>query len=103
MALPELLAELQAGIVTAARAELLPRFAHVERQRKRDGSVLTEADTAMQSRMADYLKQLAPETAFLGEEMTPEQQARLLQAGGAVWCLDPLDGTGNFACGIPYY
>ena len=103
MALPALLSELQSGIVTAARAELLPRFAHVERQRKRDGSVLTEADTAMQARVGEYLQQLAPDTVFLGEEMAAEQQAQLLAAGKPVWCLDPLDGTGNFACGIPYY
>lgn len=89
--------------MTAARAELLPRFAHVERQRKRDGSVLTEADTAMQSRVGEYLQQLAPDTLFLGEEMAAEQQAQLLAAGKPVWCLDPLDGTGNFSCGIPYY
>jgi len=103
MDIPALLAELQTGIVAAARDELLPRFAHVERHRKRDGSVLTEADTAMQSRTADYLHGLSPDTMFLGEEMDAGEQAALLASGKPVWCLDPLDGTGNFACGIPYY
>ena len=35
--------------------------------------------------------------------MDADRQAELLASGKPVWCLDPLDGTGNFACGIPYY
>ncbi|MGB5259503.1 MAG: hypothetical protein WBO34_03160, partial [Gammaproteobacteria bacterium] len=86
MEIPALLLELQTGIVSAAREELLPRFAHVERRRKRDGSVLTEADTAMQSRVADYLQRLSPDTMFLGEEMEAGEQAALLVSGKPVWC-----------------
>ncbi|HSG11375.1 MAG TPA: inositol monophosphatase family protein [Gammaproteobacteria bacterium] len=95
--------EVQAIIVSAAREELLPRFARVERTRKRDGSILTEADTAMQTRIAASLQQLSPDVLFLGEEMEADEQAALLESGQPVWCLDPLDGTSNFACGIPYY
>jgi myo-inositol-1(or 4)-monophosphatase len=99
----EFISELQTITVTAARHELLPRFAQVERLRKRDGSILTEADLAMQSRMAEQLKRLSPDTEFLGEEMDAEEQARLLATDKPVWCLDPLDGTSNFAAGIPYF
>ena len=90
-------------IVPAAKEELLPRFARVERHRKRDGSVLTEADLAVQSRIAAELLKQWPETVFLGEEMTAAEQAQLLGSGQPVWCLDPLDGTSNFAAGIPYF
>lgn len=90
-------------IVPAAQEELLPRFARVERQYKRDGSVLTEVDLAVQSRIAAQLLQLWPETVFLGEEMTAAEQTDLLASGQPVWCLDPLDGTSNFAAGIPYF
>ena len=90
-------------IVPAAKEELLPRFARVERHRKRDGSVLTEADLAVQSRIAAELLKQWPETVFLGEEMTAAEQAELLRSGQPVWCLDPLDGTSNFAAGIPYF
>jgi myo-inositol-1(or 4)-monophosphatase len=90
-------------ITTAAQDELLPRFARVERQHKRDGSVLTEADLAVQTRIAAQLQQQWPETLFLGEEMTTAEQAELLTSGQPVWCLDPLDGTSNFAAGIPYF
>jgi myo-inositol-1(or 4)-monophosphatase len=90
-------------IIPAAQQELLPRFARVERQHKRDGSVLTEADLAVQSRIAAQLQQQWPETVFLGEEMTAAEQSALLDGGQPVWCLDPLDGTSNFAAGIPYF
>jgi myo-inositol-1(or 4)-monophosphatase len=35
--------------------------------------------------------------------MAQPEQERVLAAGGAVWCLDPLDGTSNFVAGIPYF
>jgi myo-inositol-1(or 4)-monophosphatase len=97
------LAAIEEIIVPAARQELLPRFANVERREKRDGSCLTEADLAMQERVSRALLQHWPDTVFLGEEMEAAEQARLLAAGQPVWCLDPLDGTSNFAAGIPYF
>src|SRR5699024_5216246 len=49
-------------------------------------------------------RQYWPDVAVLGEEMTEaEQQAALRAAPSGVWCVDPLDGTSNFAAGIPYY
>ena len=94
---------LQDMIIPAAQQELLPRFARVVRQHKRDGSVLTEADLAVQSRLAVQLLQQWPDTVFLGEEMTAAEQADLLASGQPVWCLDPLDGTSNFTAGIPFF
>lgn len=90
-------------VINAAREELLPRFARVERQHKADGSILTEADIATQQRIAQQLQERWPETAFVGEEMSAQQQRQLLSSGKPVWCLDPLDGTSNFAAGIPYF
>lgn len=90
-------------IIPAAREELLPRFTKVERQQKVDGSILTEADLAAQKTIAVQLQQHWPDTVFLGEEMSADQQAELLKSDQPVWCLDPLDGTSNFAAGIPYF
>lgn len=91
-------------VKTAAREELLPRFAESERRFKADGSIVTEADVAMQQRLAEELAALAPAYQLLGEEMTAEEQHGLLQSGnGGLWCLDPLDGTSNFASGIPFF
>jgi len=97
------LQEIQNIIIAAAREELLPRFANVEREHKTDGSVVTAADLAVQQRIAQQLMQHWPETVFIGEEMTTDEQAELLASGRPVWCLDPLDGTSNFATGIPYF
>lgn len=90
-------------IITAAKQELLPRFTRVERQHKADGSILTEADLATQNFISDQLQQYWPETVFLGEEMSTQQQSQLLKSKHPIWCLDPLDGTSNFATGIPYF
>jgi myo-inositol-1(or 4)-monophosphatase len=97
------LQSVQKILVPAAREELLPRFNRVTHTRKADGSVLTEADLAVQERMAGELLQAWPDTVFLGEEMTVEQQQQLITSSRPVWCLDPLDGTSNFAAGIPYF
>ncbi|TDY01629.1 inositol monophosphatase family protein [Thiohalophilus thiocyanatoxydans] len=88
---------------TAAREELLPRFTNVKCGIKADGSFLTEADLAVQNRIAEELKNHCPETLFLGEEMAAEEQQALLQSGKPIWILDPLDGTSNYASGIPVY
>lgn len=95
---------LQAILNTAAREELLPRFAHVEREFKGDGSIVTEADIAMQQRVLEALQENWPDIPVLGEEMSSEeQQALLADSPTGLWLLDPLDGTSNFAAGIPYF
>lgn len=87
-----------------ARAELLPRFRAVEHQVKADGSLLTEADTAMQGALRSALERSWPEIPLLGEEMSLAQQhERLADADRGFWCLDPLDGTSNFAAGLPLF
>lgn len=90
-------------VINAAKKELLPRFTNVKRKLKADGSVITEADLACQQHIAEHLQQLWPETVFLGEEMSTEQQKKLLKSSQPIWCLDPIDGTSNFAAGIPYF
>lgn len=90
-------------VTRAAREELLPRFARVKRGRKADGSVITEADLVMQQRIAAELRAHWPDAVFLGEEMAPAEQDALLNMDRPLWCLDPLDGTGNFAAGIPFF
>lgn len=90
-------------VITASNEELLPRFNSVKRNYKRDGSVVTEADLVMQARLISSLKETYPDIALLGEEMSAEQQQSLLASDIPLWCLDPVDGTSNFAAGVPYF
>lgn len=90
-------------VITAAKEELITRFTVVGSQKKADGSLLTEADLAMQSRLQKELQCKWPDIDVLSEEMTAAEQALALSTENAVWCLDPLDGTSNYAAGIPYF
>jgi len=87
----------------AAGEELLPRFARVQRRTKTDGSIVTTADTATQQCLLAELCARYPGIPLLGEEMDGDRQRRLLAEAPTLWCLDPLDGTSNFAAGIPYF
>jgi myo-inositol-1(or 4)-monophosphatase len=58
----------------------------------------------MQASVVAELTQRWPDIAVLGEEMTAEQHAALMQQShGRIWLLDPLDGTSNYAAGLPYF
>ncbi len=88
--------EIERLIREAAQRELMPRFNNVTRSFKRDGSIVTEADTATQHFLHRALVEHFGQIAFLGEEMTTsEQEALLSHAGNNLWVLDPLDGTSN--------
>lgn len=96
--------ELAALVRAVGRAELLPRYERVAAMRKDDGSLLTEADLAVQQRLQAELAARWPQYGFLGEEMTRTEQEQLLaRPDHGFWCLDPLDGTTNFAAGIPLF
>lgn len=90
-------------VVATATEELLPRFTRVKRGEKADGSVITEADLITQQRIQDSLQVSYPDIDFLGEEMPASRQEELLASGHPLWILDPLDGTSNFAAGIPHF
>lgn len=99
-----MLKEISELVVKSAREEILPRYRNVDRDYKGDGSVVTEADLAMQRKTKSALQQLWPSIAFVGEEMSEqEQRQQLSQSSDGAWILDPLDGTSNFASTIPFY
>ena len=103
MSLPETDAVLSI-VRSVARAELLPSFNRVKREFKKDGSVVTALDHRVQAHLQQELAEGWPAIGFLGEEMSGEEQRRRhAEASEGLWVLDPLDGTSNFAAGIPYY
>tara|TARA_R110002111_G_scaffold230228_2_gene291418 strand:- start:105 stop:914 length:810 start_codon:yes stop_codon:yes gene_type:complete len=97
------IAQIKHIVISTSETELLPRFNTVTRQYKSDGSIVTEADLAMQTALELALAEAYPDIAFLSEEMETMQQQNLAQSDTPFWCLDPVDGTSNFAAGIPYF
>lgn len=89
---------------SVAQTEIMPRFQTAATRSKADGSLVTEADLAAQQRVCDELGRIWPDIPVLGEEMSlKEQRERLDNADLGLWCLDPLDGTSNYAYGFPYF
>lgn len=102
------LEKLKSLVKIAAHEELLSEFGHSTFEYKDDGSVVTPADLAMQNRMQKELKQIWPQYEMLGEEMTEAEQQRVIDndesnKSQGYWCIDPLDGTSNFAAGLPFF
>ena len=91
-------------LVQIGRDEQMSRFEHVGSRKKADGSLVTEADIRSQQLIRQALEDRWPEADFLGEEMTEEEQNQAMSAADAsLWVLDPLDGTTNYASGIPFF
>jgi myo-inositol-1(or 4)-monophosphatase len=90
------------AVRSAAASEILPRYRTVVATHKDDGSLVTEADHAAQRMLARSLAAIE-DVPLLGEEMTGAEHERIFAAGGRFWCVDPLDGTRNFAHGIPTF
>ncbi|MES9859160.1 MAG: inositol monophosphatase [Sedimenticola sp.] len=95
-------AKLQQLLIDVAEQEILPRYHHAVARNKPDGTLVTDADIEVQRCLREWLSERWPEIPLLGEEMTEEEQRRMMESA-CFWCLDPLDGTTNFSTGIPYF
>lgn len=94
---------LESIVREVAREAIMPRYLNAVREHKADGSSLTDADVASQKALIRRLPELR-QAPVIGEEMSPKQQAECWAAGAeGVWCIDPIDGTTNFANGIPMF
>ena len=94
---------LQGMVRRLAREEIMERFHHAGASVKTDGSLVTEADRAMQVAMEAALYREWPQYAFLGEESATALQKGALSRPGGCWVLDPLDGTTNFFHGFEMF
>ncbi len=102
------LEKLKSLVRVAASEELLKDFGHSDFEYKEDGSVITPADIAMQDRLEKELKNHWPMYDILGEEMTEVDQLAVIDKSSSsdsagYWCIDPLDGTSNYAAGLPFF
>ena len=95
-------------LVETAAEEVLPRFRNLGEDDKRikaGGEVVTVVDEASERRLTQRLRDLLPGSLVVGEEAAaadPGVFANLL-ADEAVWLIDPIDGTSNFAQGVPVF
>ena len=79
------------------------RLERIDYKSKRD--VVTDADYASEHLVIGAIKERYPDDAILAEE-SGEHAGVLRDDGshnGRTWVIDPLDGTVNYANGIPFY
>jgi myo-inositol-1(or 4)-monophosphatase len=94
-------------VAQRAGAVLMDRYERLERiDYKSARDVVTEADHLSEALILDAIRARFPEDAILAEE-TGEHRAIAGEAPtsgrGRVWIVDPLDGTVNYANGIPVF
>ena len=85
-------------VVEQVGAYVLSQFrAQFDLKVKSDGSIATEVDVESERRLKEGLVEIIPGAGFYTEEAEEEQGNEYR------WIIDPIDGTKNFACGIPYF
>ena len=76
----------------------LKDFGNISASSKSDGSLITSCDLWSDKTIVEALSKIAPNEGVLSEE-----GGKLVPNTNAYWIVDPLDGTTNFAAGIPYW
>jgi len=89
-----------------ARALILPRFRALgsgDIREKKPGDPVTIADTETEQALTRLLGEAMGGALVVGEESVAEAPSRLelLSSDAPVWIIDPVDGTSNFAKGLP--
>lgn len=76
----------------------LQDFGNISASNKSDGSLITSCDLWSDKTIVEAISLIAPNEGVLSEE-----GGKLVPNTNAYWIVDPLDGTTNFAAGIPYW
>jgi myo-inositol-1(or 4)-monophosphatase len=94
-----------AGAIVLERYERLERIVH-----KSEKDVVTEVDHLSEAAIIETIRATFPADAFLAEESghTPSAAAVAsvagrVETGARLWIVDPLDGTVNYANGLPFF
>ena len=71
-------------------------------QFKKGRQAVTEADLEIEKMLRRRISEEFPEDGIVGEELGSDFQGTgMVGASGRTWHLDPVDGTLNFALGLP--
>ncbi len=98
---PAALLQIATDAAQAAGQELvarLPRARTVDFKEGARTNLVTDADRASEAVILDVLAQRCPTHAILAEESGAKSGA-----GAFTWFIDPLDGTTNYAHGVPHF
>jgi histidinol-phosphatase len=98
---PTLADDLAVALTLAAEADLIAmdryRAQDLGIQLKADKSIVTDADTRVERMIRTHLEKARPGDSVLGEEFGASGDSR------RQWIIDPIDGTSNFARGVPIW
>jgi len=86
--------------VLAQRNRFLGEFGRAKSHWKADGTRVTDADLAISAGIFEALAAVFPEDQFFSEESAQHAGPVACTAEWS-WILDPIDGTNNFALGVP--
>lgn len=97
-----LLKRIEAGRkAVLAQTDLMHReFGKVRSDWKSDGTRVTPVDIAISKAIQASLHEACPEDQFFSEELS-EQAGPIPVTSHYCWMLDPIDGTNNYALGLP--
>ena len=110
---PVLSAAQQANVINivrrASRAEIMPRFRNLGvgdiATKSRVDDLVTEADTRAEAMITRALQMAFPDALVIGEEAVAKDATLLDKIADAplAFIIDPVDGTWNFAKGLPLF
>ncbi|WNM27755.1 inositol monophosphatase family protein [Demequina capsici] len=101
---PQLSQAVLAAMNAATEAEVMPRWRALEdheiRTKSSEWDLVTDADEAAERMITAALRDLV-DVPVVGEEATAKDATllELVDGAGAVWVVDPVDGTRNFVAG----
>lgn len=78
--------------------QLLREFSQVQQEQKADGSLVTTGDRWANQELTTAIQQTFPDHGILSEEGN-----HIFPVTDWVWIIDPIDGTTNFAHGLPIW
>ncbi|WP_269214019.1 inositol monophosphatase family protein [Brucella pseudogrignonensis] len=96
-------------LADAANEEIMPRFRQLGqgdiRQKTSAADLVTEADVNAERYITARLNERFPNALIVGEEACSDDEALLDGLGDAdlAFTIDPVDGTFNFASGVPLF
>ena len=94
------LAAYGSSVVSEAGKIMLSFYGKTSSRVKGHQDLITEADTALESFILGKLDARCPGWQYISEEDTAKRTTTVQEY---CWVLDPLDGTVNFATGVPSF